>query len=92
MTTKKVAAALLIAVLTLCTAGGLWLRNADNLKPELTRLIEDQTGYEARFSGALTWSLLPPLQLHLDHLSLHNTAHTIDLRGLLLQLDLSALW
>ncbi len=92
MTTKKVAAALLIAVLTLCTAGGLWLRNADNLKPELTRLIEDQTGYEARFAGALTWSLLPPLQLHLDHLSLHNTAHTIDLRGLLLQLDLSALW
>ncbi len=54
-----------IAVLVVVVGGLLaWvLGNPNQFKPELTALIEDQTGLKIRIDGDLAWRLWPPVQL-----------------------------
>jgi len=69
-----------------------WVSDANNLKPELEKLIAENSDYTAKINGNLSWSLFPPLHLQANDLVLRNADENISAASLDLKMDLSAMW
>jgi AsmA protein len=60
----------LVVVIVVAGAGLFWLlSDANRFKPQLTELIESNTGLKVAIGGNLSWRLWPPVQLVADDVS-----------------------
>lgn len=80
----------LIIALGLALAAGAWylLSDPNQLKPELSRLIEQQTGVPVSINGDLGWRLVPPLTLSAEQIEASHEGTDYTLAALDLDLDL----
>ena len=83
--------AFLLAVILALTAGAWYVLDDPNaLKPQLTQLIEAQTGVPVRIDGDLSWQLLPPLTLTAHQISAEQDGTRYTLAKLDLDVDLQS--
>jgi hypothetical protein len=80
----------LVIGLTLALAAGAYylLSDPNKLKPQLTALIEQQTGVPVSIDGELHWQLFPPLTLRVEQISASHEGSDYSLASLNLDLDL----
>ncbi len=79
----------LVALLLAVVVAAWWaLSDPNQLKPQLTTLIEDATGVPVRIDGDLAWRLFPPLTLRAEGLSADHEDTRYELERLALDLDL----
>ncbi|XOV84038.1 MAG: hypothetical protein ACFHXK_02760 [bacterium] len=83
---------LLALVVALAIGAYVYLQDANRLKPEIERLISEQSGYTTQINGNLSWSLFPPLSLNVADVNLSRTDEAITAGTLQLNMDLSAMW
>ncbi len=83
---------LLALVVALAIGAYFYLQDANRLKPEIERLISEQSGYTTRINGNVSWSLIPPLSLNIADVNLSRTDEDIAAGMLQLNVDLSAMW
>ena len=88
----RIVGMLLAGALVLLGIAIYWLQDANNLKPELERLIAQNSDYRAQFNGDISWQLFPPLQLHAKAVDLSRDDERIRIGDLRLTMDLSAMW
>lgn len=79
-----------LMLLALLLSGAAWylLRDPNELKPELTALIESQTGVPVTIDGDLAWRLWPPLTLSARAISANYEGSAYSTGRLSLDLDL----
>ncbi len=88
----RIVGMLVAGLVVLLIIAAYWAQDANNLKPELEALIAENSDYQARFNGDLSWQLFPPLRLQVQQLELSREDERIDIRELQLSMDVSAMW
>lgn len=83
---------LLLVVLLMLGAGLYWLQDANNLKPEIEKLINENSDYQVRINGDMDWHLWPPLSLRMADVEAHQDDQTLHAAELQMDMDLSAMW
>lgn len=83
---------LLALVVALAIGAYFYVQDANRLKPEIERLLSEQTGYTTRIDGDISWSLFPPLSLNVADVNLSRADEDINAGTLQLNMDLSAMW
>lgn len=84
--------ALLLVAIALAAFGYLYIQDANRLKPELQRIIAEQTGIKVVFEGDLRWQLFPPITLSMQQVSVDDGDTQSRIDNLQLQMDLSGIW
>jgi len=81
-----------VLVLIMAVSAGAWyvLDNPNQLKPQLTALIEERTGVPVRIDGDLSWQLLPPLTLSAAGVRAEQDGASYELGRLELDVDLGS--
>ena len=73
-------------------AAGIYLQDANRLKPEIETLIAAHSGYTVHIEGELSWQLFPPLMLKATALRTEPEDVDLYIAELQLDMDLSAMW
>ncbi len=82
----------LLTAIAVAVVAGVWIQDANRLKPELEALLSENSGYAVAIGGDISWQLFPPLILHIEDLTARNDERTIEASAIDLQMDLSAMW
>ncbi len=92
MKAVRVLLVLLFTLAGILAAGLYWLQDANNLKPELERLINENSDYVVSINGDMDWQLFPPLHLRMNNVAASGDDLQVNVAELALRLDLSAIW
>ncbi|MEM9621856.1 MAG: AsmA family protein [Pseudomonadota bacterium] len=93
MTILRVILLVLLTAVVLGTGLAVyWLQDANNLKPEIEKLISQNSDYNVRIRGDMDWQLFPPLTLRMADVEARQEDQLIEVAQLQLDMDLSAIW
>ena len=69
---------LVVLIALVVGAAAWWLQDANRLKPNLERLLSEQSGAAVSIRGDLSWQLFPPIELTAESVHIDFDGDLVD--------------